>query len=276
MHPVVDPRAFSTFCLVKAALALRNFVCMVHRNVVDAAGVNIEMLAEIFHAHCGTFNMPARVAASPRRIPGHCLIFKLRFGEPKHKVIRVALVLIDYRNRAASGTGFQFVKVQPCKLAVIRVSGYVKIKVSVCHIGMAVCLKLFDKLNHLCNMLSRLAFVIRAAYIQRINVFVKCFRIKFSNFENALVTLLGSLNHFIFAVVSIACKMADISYVHNVVYFIAEKSQRLIKHIKKDISTQISDMSIIIDCRATTVKANLARLNRLEFLHGASHRVIKS
>src|SRR5574344_2787557 len=63
MQPVINP------LFAGSALALCDFIRVVDRNVVDSAGMDVEMLSKIFHAHRRAFDVPARVSASPRAFP---------------------------------------------------------------------------------------------------------------------------------------------------------------------------------------------------------------
>ena len=64
MKPVVDP--FFSGC----GFALGNFIFVMREHIVDAAGVDIEGVAEIFARHCAAFDMPAGTSPAPRGIPG--------------------------------------------------------------------------------------------------------------------------------------------------------------------------------------------------------------
>jgi len=55
--------------LARRALALRNFVFVMRKCQVDSAGVYIQCLAEIFHGHRGTLNVPAGAPTAERRLP---------------------------------------------------------------------------------------------------------------------------------------------------------------------------------------------------------------
>src|SRR2546425_2130817 len=87
MNPVVHE------LLASKSFALSNFIFMMRKNVIYAAGMNIKMLAEIFHRHSATFNMPAREATSPGAIPCH---FAPGFGYfPQRKIFRVTSISND-------------------------------------------------------------------------------------------------------------------------------------------------------------------------------------
>ena len=174
MQPVVNPLR------PRSTLALGNLVGMVDGHVVNTASVNVKMLAKVLHAHCRTFNMPARVASSPWGIPSQSLVLKLALCKPKHKVVGAALVWVNLY----AGTCLKVVYVNSGKLTVVRVSRNVIVKVSTSHVGVAVGFNALYKLNHLRNVLGSLANNVRAADIQRVNVRKKGIRIEFCNFQN--------------------------------------------------------------------------------------------
>ena len=119
MQPVINPRTFCTFSFIKTAFRLRNFISMMNRHMVNTTSMDIKMLAQIFHTHSRTLNMPARITTSPWRIPSHSLIFKFRFSKPKNKVTRITLVLVHNNNITLTSTGFKFIKIQIRKFTII-------------------------------------------------------------------------------------------------------------------------------------------------------------
>ena len=71
MHPVVAP------VVPDVALGLGNLVRVVRKRIVDAAAVNVEVFAEVFERDTGAFDVPARIAHTPGRIPLERLVLKL-------------------------------------------------------------------------------------------------------------------------------------------------------------------------------------------------------
>ena len=86
VEPVVAP------LVAKVAFGLGDFVGVMREGIVDAAAVNIEVLAEVLHGDAGALDVPAGIANAPGRIPLEGLIFKLGLGEPQNEVVLVALV----------------------------------------------------------------------------------------------------------------------------------------------------------------------------------------
>src|SRR5207237_10674250 len=68
--------------LARGGFALGNFVLVMREGEVDAAGVNVECFAEIFHGHGRALDVPARTAAADGGFP--LLVGELRrFPERK-------------------------------------------------------------------------------------------------------------------------------------------------------------------------------------------------
>src|SRR5205823_13253738 len=63
----VHPRADDT--VAQRSFGLCDLVLVVREDVVDAAGVQIETLAEVARAHRRTLDVPTRIAVTPRRRP---------------------------------------------------------------------------------------------------------------------------------------------------------------------------------------------------------------
>ncbi len=111
----VNPVAHELFS--GRAFALRDLVFVMRKDEIDAAGVNVEGFAEILHRHRRALDVPARTAATDRRVPGG-FSFARRFF-PEREVARVfffVLVGID----AFAGAGDVSGEVDLRKLAVLR------------------------------------------------------------------------------------------------------------------------------------------------------------
>src|SRR6185503_19515163 len=76
------------------AFTLRNLILVVRKEVIHAAGVNVDLLAQMLDRHRAALDMPAGESTAPRAIPGH---IAARLGQlPKRKVLGVAPVEIGY------------------------------------------------------------------------------------------------------------------------------------------------------------------------------------
>ena len=78
--------------------------------IVDAAAVNVQILTKMLHGDAAALNVPPRIANTPGRVPFQCLIFEFGFGEPKNKVVAVALVGVFFD--AFTHTHIQIVRIE--------------------------------------------------------------------------------------------------------------------------------------------------------------------
>src|SRR3546814_11714727 len=69
---VVHPQARHLRGAVGAA-ALRDLVLVVREDEIEAAAVDVEDLAQVFHRHRGAFALPAQAAAAPGALPARLL-----------------------------------------------------------------------------------------------------------------------------------------------------------------------------------------------------------
>ena len=220
--------------------------------------------------------MPTRISAPPRGIPRHRLVLEFAFREPEDEIVRVALVLVDYGDGTPARPRLQLVQVEVGELPVIGERRDVVIEVSARHVRVPVRLDFLDELNHVGNMLRRLADDVGTADVHRVDVGKERVRVEACNLEHGLMPFLSRLHHLVGSVVGIARKMADISYVHHVLYVVAQIRERLVKDVKKNVGAEIPDVRVIIDRRAASIKADMSFDNRLELLHLPSHRVVQS
>src|SRR2546426_6432867 len=83
--------------LVGRRAGLGDFVRVVREDEVLAAAVDVESLAQMFHGHGRTFDVPRRASGPPRTRPRW---FTGLGGLPQRKVHRVALALIHFDTSA--------------------------------------------------------------------------------------------------------------------------------------------------------------------------------
>src|ERR1700736_5832921 len=92
MQPVAHER------IAGRGLTLCDLILVVGEDQVDAAGMNVERLPQVLHAHRGAFDVPAGPSRTERRLPGLLLGFARL---PEGEVPRIILsVFIDINPRA--------------------------------------------------------------------------------------------------------------------------------------------------------------------------------
>ncbi len=85
VEPVAAP------LVAEVRLALRYFVCVMRENVVNAAAMYIEALAEVFERNARALDVPAGISEAPRAFLFELLVLELGLGEPKDEVGLVPL-----------------------------------------------------------------------------------------------------------------------------------------------------------------------------------------
>ena len=82
------------------------------------------------------------------------------------------------------------------------------------------------------------------------------------------------LSNLIFALVGIVLKMAYISNVAYISYFIAQVFQVTEHQVESNSRTGVSQMGIAINCRSTHIHTHIGGVKRLETLFLSSQRIV--
>ena len=244
--------------LARRALALGDLVFVVREDEILAAAVDIQRLAEVFHAHRRAFDMPARTAHPPWRFPRR-LARLLRL--PDGEIHRMALVRVNVDARAA----LQILKVLAAELAVAGERLRIVVNVAVvAGIGQALVDQLLNQRDDIRDMLGRARIDRRALDAQRIRVGVIFLDEAIAQLLDGDALFVGAADHLI----------VDIGEVLNVLHFIAFVLQIAAQRVKHDKRARVADVEIVVDRRAAAVNAHLARLNGLELFLAAGLRII--
>lgn len=76
------------------AFGLCNLVCMVWKNIIYSATVNIHILTQMFDSDAGALNMPSRISNTPWAVPLQCLILEFGFCKPENKIVFIPFIFI--------------------------------------------------------------------------------------------------------------------------------------------------------------------------------------
>jgi hypothetical protein len=88
VEPVVAP------LVTEKSLALGNFICVVGEYIVNAAAMDVEILAAMLHTDAGAFNVPSGITDTPGAVPLKLLIVELGLCKPENEVALVTLACI--------------------------------------------------------------------------------------------------------------------------------------------------------------------------------------
>ena len=121
--------------MTQVGLGLGDLVGVVREGVVDAAAVDVQILAQVLHGDAGALDVPAGIAHAPGGVPLERLILELGLGEPQHEVVLVALVGVLLH--ALAHAHGQVVLVEVVEDVVLLQFGGVKVHVAAREVGVA-------------------------------------------------------------------------------------------------------------------------------------------
>ena len=168
--------------------------------MIDAAGVDVEMITQILPAHHRAFEVPARRAATPGAVPLHLAVLARRAGAPDREVGGVALAL-DAVDAALDRT----LIARAGEAAVIGDGGGVEIEA----VGQAVAMLVGDRLSegdHAVDMVGRQREAGGIADVQVLEIGFERLRIMVCDGPDILAALLRGGLHLVVAGIGVAGK----------------------------------------------------------------------
>ena len=230
--------------------ALRDFVLVMREREIDAAGVNIERVAQIFHGHRRAFHVPAGTSRADSRLPE--MLSRL-WRLPQGEITGIVLfVLVDVDARAR----FHSVHVDFRKLSVVGELRDAEIDGAVARVGKPFLLELLDQRDHVLNVIGRADKLFRHFDIERARVFEKRANIFLRVFADAHAGACGVLDDAV----------VHVGNVHHLQHAIALRMQEAPQHVLKHERAKIPDMREGINRRPAGVNADFTPVERLERL----------
>jgi hypothetical protein len=247
---------------------------MMRIDVIDAAAVDVEGLAQVFGAHGAALDVPAGEAHAPGAVPLHLALLVFRGELPERKIRGVALLGVDFDPRP----GLLLLEALPGKLPVAGKLRDVKvdpIRRSVC---VALLLELLDQRDLVSNVLGRPGDDMGPQDVEALRIFEERLGIELRDLPGALAGAACPKLYLIFALVSVACEVPHVSDVHDVLDFVAVVFEHPSEDVLKDICSEIPDVGVVVDRRPAGVEPNfhisdghelfLAPTKRVEELQG--------
>jgi len=240
--------------------ALCDLVGVMNPDVIDAPGVNVELVSEIAAAHRRALDMPTRKAAPPGRIP-LLLSSHIRRGElPECEVRGIALA----RNIADAPFRELGFEVEPRKLRVAGKFRGVEIDAIVDPVTEAVSLQRLDQRDLLGDVLGRFAEHLGRQAPHPLAVPQPLLGVLRGDFRGGLAALGGRALHLVFARIRIIGQMAHIGDVDDVGDAIVLREQRSLEQVREELGAEVADVLGRIDGRPAGVDAGVPGLDGFE------------
>src|SRR4030042_976956 len=99
---------------------LGDFVRVVNLDMILSTSMNVDLLAEVLHAHRGALNVPTGETPTPRAIPLHNMLWLV--GYPECEIPRGLTIRINFY----PCTTVLFFRIEPRELGVFRKLGGIK------------------------------------------------------------------------------------------------------------------------------------------------------
>ena len=268
MHPDFRTRIAGVIQAIRAAvrLILRDFVRVVDFAVVDPAGVDVEGKTQHRAAHHRAFQVPARSAPAPRRIPFHLPSLARGGFAPDCEVGGVALAL-DRLDPALAIVGHS--ARQP---PVIGHGRDIEIEPALQFVAVLV-RNALGEFDHLRDVIGGDRPLRRLPDIQRLHIGPIGLLVMLGDVPDRLRLARRHFLHLVLARVGIIGEMADIGDVDDVGELQPLPRKRAPQHIGKDIGAHIADVGVVIDRRPAGVDARLAGVDGREHLGLPGERV---
>ena len=259
--------------MAERCFALGDLIGMVRKDIIDAAAVQITVLAEMLDADSGALDMPAGIADAPGTVPFQLLRIEFGLGEPEHEIRFISLIAVLLN--IVTNADEQILRGMTGQSIVVFELRGIEIDVAACFIGIAAVKELFDELN-----VFIYAVRCRFNYIGRLDVelfavFKEGVFIELRYLHDGLALALCACDHLILAGIAVACEMTDIGDIHDALDIVPCIAEELFKNILHDIGTEIADMSKMVHGRAAGVHFDLAGFMGFELVNGLCKGIIK-
>ena len=256
MEPVIAP------LMTEVSFTLRDLICMMGESVVDTAAVDIQLFSAVLHADAGAFNMPSGIAHTPGGIPFQGLVFEFGLCEPQNEVRLVALVVIGFHIIPDADGQVFFLKV--LENIILFQLACIKIDIFTGTVSIAVLKKLFNNADKFINASGGGLHYVRRFDVQLRAVIEKRVCIELRDFHDGFILALRTLEHFVFACVSVTGKMSDVGNVHDTQHIQTGIAQVFFENILHDVGAEVADMRIVVNGRSAGIELNFSGLVRNE------------
>src|ERR1041384_2856519 len=228
------------------------------KNQIDPAAMNVKRFTQVLHRHCRAFQMPAGSAFAKRRGPARLAFFFRPF--PQNEVARGVFFLFVGVDTRARLIAFDF---QSRKPAILRKRTYAEVERAFAIVGVLLLGKPVHQLDHLRYVIGRPRHHLGSLDIERSRVFEEGVGVKAREVAKSLTRFESVADYLV----------VDVGYVHHVVNFIAEILQIAAEHVYRNESSEVSDVTVVVNRRTARVHPHRVALKRRELFVRARKRV---
>ncbi len=237
-----------------AGHGLGDLTLMVGEFQVDAAAMDVKLLAEVFLAHRGAFQMPAGETVAPGGWPAHDMLGRGLF--PEGEVGGVALLGL-----AVEGAGLaeELLHIASRELAVMVfgvVSRHIEVDRPVALIGQPRVENLLDILDLLDDMARGVGLDRWGKHIEPLHGLVIAVEIVLHNLHRLQLFEAGLLGDFVLTLVGVMLEMAHVGDVADIADLVAEPTEVAVEDIECDGRTRVAQMAVAVDSRAADIHAH--------------------
>ena len=241
---------------------LRNFAFMVREHQVHTAAVDVELVTEVFFAHHGAFEVPAREAVAPRGRPAHNMLRLSLF--PDRKIVRRLLVALPVKGARPFEGRLEIATGKDAVLMVLIVFFDVKIDGAVRLVGIASLENLFDRLDLLDDVTGSAGLDRRGLAAEQAHRFVVALGVVLDYLHRLQLLQPCLLRNLVLTLVGIVLQMPHVRNVADIADLVTEVFQQPEKHVVCDTGTGVAQVRVAVDGRAADVHTDVAFVDRLE------------
>ncbi len=265
VHPVPHPAP----AVAQIGLALGDLVDMVELAVVDAAGVDVEVVPEQRHAHHGALQVPPGCADPPGRLPLHHPLPAVGEGAPQREIGLVALAL----HRVDPGPLEHALEVEPGQLAVVGLEGGVEVQAERQRVAVAAFLEGAGELDHPGDVLGGLGPVVGRGHVERRQVVPVGLGVVAGDVLHRTPLEAGRLFDLVLALVGVLDQVPDVGDVDDVADVDAPPAQCPLERVGHHVRPHVAEVLVGVHGRPARVQPHVARLECDDPLHPAAERV---
>ena len=246
----VDPVACRD--LARDGDRLGDLVLVVGEDVIDAAGVDLELVAQVPASHRRALEVPAREALAPLRRP--LQLPALAGGFPEREVGRVALARLDLDAMPCP----QLIEGVARQAPIVGKAGDLVVERAVgCQVGVAKILQARGERQHLRDVLGRAREDVGWEEVDQRRVGMEAGLVGIGDLGRRLVLELRRHQHPVGAAVeALVAQVADVGDVLDVEDVQAVVEQRPPDEVGQQEGAQVADVGPAIDGRAAGVEAD--------------------